>query len=276
MRKSLLLVVVLLLAGQLPGQSFKLLSWNIQNLGGSKNEQELAVMVDIMANYDLVAVQEVVAKDPRGAQAVARLADALNRSGSHWDYRVSEPTRSPSSYISERYAFLWKTSSIELVGRPFLDSELAEVCYREPYIGRFRLKGDSSLFYVINFHSRRYDEQPEEEIRHFYAYPQRLGTTALLIAGDFNLDESHPVWEPLYQQGFAPALQQLPTTFKRACELNGGYFNHPIDNIYVHTGSFQLLQAGRIDFAGSCEQLSFARMISDHVPVFSELCFRRN
>ena len=59
----------------------------------------------------IVAVVEVVAKSG-GAQAVARLADELNRTRSKWDYCISDPT-SGSRNKSERYAFLWKTSKLK-------------------------------------------------------------------------------------------------------------------------------------------------------------------
>src|SRR5690606_31627175 len=137
-----------------------------------------------------VALQEVVAKDPAGAQAVAKIADELNRMGAKWDYRISDPTKSPSSNISERYAFLWKTSKVSLIHRAYLDRELEDIINREPYIAAFKIKGQPEPFYVINFHSRKYDERPEEEIIHFLDYPTRLKSNRIIIAGDFNLDRS--------------------------------------------------------------------------------------
>ena len=80
-------------------------------------------MAQILRHFDIVAIQEVVAKDPAGAQAVARLVDALNRTGYQWDYRISDPTKSPSVYMSARYAFLWKPSRVAIQHRAFLDKE---------------------------------------------------------------------------------------------------------------------------------------------------------
>jgi hypothetical protein len=42
-------------------------------------------------DYDIIAIQEVVA-GYGGAQAVAKLADELNRKGSKWNYIISDPT----------------------------------------------------------------------------------------------------------------------------------------------------------------------------------------
>ncbi|SRX54810.1 endonuclease/exonuclease/phosphatase family protein [Aequorivita sp. CIP111184] len=248
-----------------------LASWNIRDLGRTKNPEELKEIANILRNFDIVAIQEVVAKDPAGAQAVAKIADELNRMGSKWDYRISDPTRSPSVYISERYAFLWKTSKVSLIHRAYLDKELEDICNREPYIAAFKIEGQSEPFYVINFHSRKYNDRPEEEIIDFLDYPTRLKSSRIIIAGDFNLDENHKVWKPFYNKGFKSALQNTPTTLKMKCK-NGEYLNHAIDNIYF-TSSIKLLQSGSVDIVDSCHELEWARALSDHLPVFMEFKF---
>ena len=83
-------------------QSLTLATWNIADLGRTKSAAELEWMARIINQFDAVAIQEVVAVDPKGAQAVGRIVDALNRMGAAWDYRVSPPTASSSSAIRER------------------------------------------------------------------------------------------------------------------------------------------------------------------------------
>ncbi|MEL6670958.1 MAG: endonuclease/exonuclease/phosphatase family protein [Bacteroidota bacterium] len=268
MKKTWLLFLCLSFILPLPAQTVKLLTWNIQDLGRSKDEAEIKEMVKIMRQYDLIAIQEVVAKDPAGARKVAELADLLNRSGNRWDYRISNPTQSPSAYISERYAFIWKSSLIQNLGSPYLDQDLARACFREPYIGKFRLKSHPEPFYVVNFHARKHDQQPEEEIQFFSQYQRRLGSDYVFIAGDFNLDDEHEVWNALKWMGFRPAISQVPTTLKRKCTRQAEYFNYPIDNIFFDRDVCQRLDAGRVDFVRSCERLELARGISDHLPVF--------
>lgn len=269
MQRILILILVSCLSGPLFAQTLKILTWNIQDLGRSKSPAELAAMVEVMRDYDLVLIQEVVAKDPAGAQRVAQLADDLDRTGSNWDYRVSDPTHSPSVYISERYAMLWQAARLRLKRPPRLDVELAEVCDREPYFAAFLLKGSPEPFYVITFHARRFDNDPQLEIRHFTSYSERLGSN-FLICGDFNLDEQHPVWDPLEAAGLRPVVQRTPTTLKRKCQ-DGDYFNYPIDNIFYPTQHWTLLRSGRVDFVGTCTNLEAARGISDHLPVWAEL-----
>lgn len=243
-----------------------LVSWNIQHLGGTKTNEEIAQMAQILRHADIVAVQEVVAKDPAGAQAVARLADALNRTGAQWDYQVSDPTQSPSVYISERYAYLWKPSRVQIQHRAFLDSERNDLFYREPFIVKFKTRKEQKIFYVANYHSRKYSDKPQEEIVHLLDYPERWDSQAFIIAGDFNTTEHDMVWRDFYKKGFKSALNRAPTTLKMKCD-NGNYLNHAIDNFY-YTPYFTKHQADRIDFIGSCENLAWARKLSDHLPVY--------
>ena len=253
-------------------KNLSLASWNIQHLGRSKTDEEIWEMAQILRHFDIVAIQEVVAKDPAGAQAVARLVDALNRMGSQWDYRVSNPTRSPSPYMSERYAFLWKPSRVAIQHRAFLDKEREDLFYREPYIAAFKSKKENKIFYVANYHSRKYNDNPQEEIIHLLDYPERWNTPYLLIAGDFNTSEKDAVWDSFYKKGFKSALNNKKTTLKWKCD-GTGYLNHPIDNIY-YTSQVELHQANSVDFVVSCENLEHARGISDHLPVYMEFSLR--
>ena len=247
----------------------KLLTWNIQDLGRTKDEAEVLQIAKIIKNYDIIAIQEVVAKDPKGIQTVAKIVDNLNRMGNKWDYRVSNPTQSSSSQASERYAFIWKTSVVKMLGRTFLDNELQNVCEREPFIGKFKMVKKSTPFYIINFHSVPHNKSPEQEIVHFKNYQKRLDTELVFICGDFNLNEKHDVWNDFYEMGYESALQNNRTTLKRTCK-DGKYLNHSIDNIYFDRDVILKMQANKVDFVNSCNNLDVARGISDHLPVFLE------
>ncbi|WP_434035662.1 endonuclease/exonuclease/phosphatase family protein [Formosa sp. 4Alg 33] len=250
----------------------KIASWNIRDLGRTKDANEIHKIAQILRDFDLVAIQEVVGKDPAGAQAVAKIADELNRMGSKWDYRTSDPTKSPSVYISERYAFLWKTSKVKLTNPAYLDSELAEKCFREPYIGKFQLTKGTEPFYVVNFHSRKHDDHPEQEIIYLKDYSTKLNSDSVFILGDFNMNEKHEVWNNLYNKGFKSALKDTKTTLKTKCK-NGDYLNYPIDNIY-YSKNISPVKSGAIDFVRDCSNLEAARQLSDHLPIYLEFLIK--
>nr|WP_321222421.1 endonuclease/exonuclease/phosphatase family protein [uncultured Psychroserpens sp.] len=249
-------------------ESIKLITWNIQDLGQSKNNEEIAFIAKTLNEFDIVAIQEVVAKHPGGAQKIAQIADELNRKGSKWDYRISNPTKSPSAYMSERYAFLWNTSKVNLKGRAFLDRELESQIIREPFIAEFESKKKATTFFVVNYHSRKHNDLPELEIVLFKNYQQRLSNENIIIAGDFNLNEKHKIWDDFYNQGYKSAVKNSKTTLKRKCK-SGDYLSHAIDNIY-YSKNISFINSRVIDYIKTCKNLATARLISDHIPVSLE------
>lgn len=269
--RFLAFVFILLLTFTANGQHLLIGSWNIQNMGGTKDDSEIERMADLLRDLDIVAIQEVVAIDPAGVRAVGRLADELNRRGARWDYRVSDPTNS-SSGKKERYAFLWKTKKVKLMGRPWLDKTFDDIIIREPYLARFEFEDENIL--LVNYHSRVYKEQPEKEIVCFYQYPKMFDDDAIVIAGDFNKYVSDDVFKPLRDMGFQPNLENQKTTLKRKCGKQGAYLNHPIDYILVDTDVLEIKSAGVIDHVGNCEKLKRARTLSDHLAVWVELSWK--
>ncbi|MEO9512148.1 MAG: endonuclease/exonuclease/phosphatase family protein [Flavobacteriaceae bacterium] len=239
-----------------------LVSWNIKDFGKTKNSEELNRIADIIREADIVAIQEVVAGFG-GAQAVAKLTDILNRKGSKWDYVISNPTNSPK-YVSERYAFIWKTHSIKIKNRGWLISELNIPIDREPFLLNFYL--DQQKFTVVNFHSRPHDKNPESEIQAIGEFVITSLQNPLIIAGDFNVDEKKPIFSTLKKEGYMPTITNQKTTLKRTCKRND-YLNHPIDNIF-YSSDIKKIEGDIIDFVRFCDQLEEARKLSDHLPVF--------
>lgn len=269
--KSFLFLSISFISFNLFAQSFTLLSWNIRDFGQTKDETEIKAIAKIVKDYDIIALQEVVS-GYGGSQAVARLADQLNRMGNKWDYRISNPTRIPP-YTTERYAFIWKPNKVMMIGRPFLEKSLESKVDREPFIGKFRIEGKE--FFILNFHSRPHSKHPEEELIHFPEVLREYSSNPLIIAGDFNLKENHEIFQPWYRLGYEPSIRNQPTTLKRKCPKVGkAHLNHSIDNIYYPTTFFHLQKAQAIDFVKSCENLEWARKLTDHLPVVGWYEFR--
>jgi endonuclease/exonuclease/phosphatase family metal-dependent hydrolase len=269
-KKLWISVLVFWLFASLGAQSVTLATWNIADLGRTKSPSEITQIARVINTFDVVAIQEVVAKDPAGARAVVRIVDELNRMGQAWDYRISDPTASSSAAIRERYAFIWKKSKCRYL-RSGLDTELRDRVEREPFWLELDIKGFPTPVWLSNFHSRPFNQQPEAEIRYFIDYAARVAPEPMVLLGDWNLDEQHPVWLPFYAIGYLSAVQQMPTTLKRGCKTIGGYRNHAIDNIYYPAEAFRVAASGVRDFVGNCDNLDLARGLSDHLPVWVEL-----
>lgn len=248
--------------------SVQLVTWNLFNLGRTKNDEEIAFMAEQLRDVDVVAIQEIVTSPP-GAQAVARLDAALDRTGFQWDYRLSDPTTGDGS---ERYAFLWKPSRVRLVGQAWLEPALADPIDREPYMARFEHRASGQRFLVANLHAVPRSKDPEREVALLDTLHHLYEDDHLILLGDFNLDEDHEAWDPLRNLGYAQVLDDQPTSLrmKRRDGANGHLANE-YDNIFYETDPLHAAEAGIIDFTTSFETLKQARTISDHLPVFMDV-----
>jgi endonuclease/exonuclease/phosphatase family metal-dependent hydrolase len=243
----------------------KLLSWNIENLGKSKSDETINYIANTLRDYDIIAIQEVVA-GYGGAQAVARLADELNRKGAKWDYVISDPTSS-SAYKTERYAFIWKTSKLKKIGSAWLEKKYHLEIDREPYFCTFQY--ENKQFTVVNFHAITKNRQPETEIKYFRFLPDEYPNLNLIFAGDFNCPQSHTVFNPLKKMGYQSILVNQKTSLKQECK-NGKCLASEFDNMYYRTSKINTINSGIIPFHKNFNSLKEARIISDHIPIWFE------
>ncbi|WP_418263099.1 endonuclease/exonuclease/phosphatase family protein [Flavobacterium faecale] len=244
----------------------KLLSWNIENLGKSKSENEIAFIAYTVKDFDIIAIQEVVA-GYGGAQAVAKLANELNRKGAKWDYIISEPTSS-SAYKTERYAFLWKTHKIKKIGKAWLEKKYHLEIDREPYFCTFEY--NNKQFTVVNFHAVTKSKQPETEIKYFKFLPDEYPTLNLIFTGDWNCPQSHTVFNPLRKMGYTPVLSNQKTSLKRECQLEDCLASE-YDNLFYNSNKVVVKNSGVLLFYKKFNSLQDARSISDHIPIWAEM-----
>ena len=240
-------------------------SWNLKDFGRTKSDAEIEFIANTIKDYDIVLIQEVVAKDPGGAQAVGRLGDALNRKGAKWEYRISDITSGENSYKRERYAYLWKPSKVKLVGKPWLEIKYTNEIDREPFFATFK-QADKS-FTLVNFHAITKSKQPETEIKYFKFLPEEYPDLNLIFCGDFNVPQSHTVFNPLKKMGYQSALTGQKTSLKMEC-ISDDCLASEFDNVFYNAGKVSRQSSGVIHFYKSFVDLKQARMISDHVPVY--------
>lgn len=224
-------------------------------------------MAEILRGYDVIAIQEVVAKDPGGAKAVARLADALDRTGADYDYVYSNATQSSSPHTRERYAYIWRTSTVKMVGRPRLLSAFAKTIEREPYFATFSWEGKE--FDVVNLHARPHDQQPEQELAALRNLPDEYSDKPLFLVGDFNLVSKHTVFNPWLRRGYQLAAINQKTTLRKKLQKGQDPYSREKDNILVPAHQVQLLEGGTLDvLAFLRNDIDAANALSDHVPVY--------
>lgn len=264
----LLCIFFLLLSSNLLLAQVKISSWNLQNFGKTKSEAEIGFMANTLKDFDVVAIQEVVA-GYGGSLAVAKLADALNLKGEKWEYVVSEPTQS-TPYATERYAYLWKSAFVEHVEKAWLDQNYVSEIDREPYMIDFCYSGKQ--FTLVSFHAIPKKQQPESEIKYFRFLPGRYPEKNLIFLGDFNVPQSHNVFNPLKKFGYRPVLENQKTTMKMEC-VGEKCLASEYDNIFYNSNTIQLLNSGVVLIYKNFPDMKAVRRISDHLPVWAEFEF---
>lgn len=247
----------------------KILSWNLENFGKSKSASELNFIANTIFNYDIIAIQEVVAGHG-GAQAISELSRILSEKGLKWDYSISNPTSS-SSYKTERYAFIWKTNKVKLKGKAWLEKKYNLEIDREPYFASFEI--DKKTITLVNFHAITKNKQPETEIKYFKFLPFEYPTLNLVFMGDFNCPQSHSVFNPLKKMGYNSVLQNQKTSLKQKCK-NDNCLSSEFDNIFYKTNFLDYKNSGVIPFYKNFNSLQEARKISDHIPIWFEFSLK--
>jgi endonuclease/exonuclease/phosphatase family metal-dependent hydrolase len=247
--------------GQLP---VSVCSWNLKDFGRSKSDDEIEFIANTIKGFDVIAIQEVVA-GYGGPQAVARLQSALNRKGYNWDYTISEPTSSVSVNKSERYAFIWKKNRLRKIGEAWLENQYDLEIDREPFLITLTTGGKN--FTLVNFHAITKSMQPEREIKYFKFLPAVYSSSNLIFTGDFNVPQSHTVFNPLRKMGYTPAMAGQKTSLKKEC-IDDECLASEFDNFYFLKARFKHTTSGFIPFYKAFNDLKEARLISDHVPIF--------
>jgi deoxyribonuclease-1-like protein len=243
-------------------------SWNLKDFGNSKSFEEIKFIANTVKGYDVLAIQEVVA-GIGGAQAVAKLWEMLNESGSKWDYIISDPTSS-SAYKTERYAFLWKTSKVAIVGNAWLESYYSLEIDREPFMATF--KSNNKTFTLLNYHAITKALQPETEIKYLKYLPEKYSSLNLIFCGDFNCPQFHTVFNPLKAMGYNPIFTNQKTSLKQAC-IQDDCLASQYDNIFYNLGKIKFINSGVDHFYRRFETLKEAELISDHIPIYFEFNF---
>ena len=241
----------------------RIVTWNIANLGKSKDNQEIEFMAELLRGFDLVCIQEV-STGPAGAQAVARLADALNRKGFAWDYKISDPTTGEGS---ERYAMLWKKSKVRLYGKAWLEQSLEASINREPMLARF-ISG-SDTFLLATMHAVPKGKNPARENAQLYKLDSIYHQDHLLMMGDFNASHRSEAFDKMYSRKISNTISNQKTTLKMEPHPSTGeHLASEYDNIFYEKDEINLSECGIVDFSRKCKDLKSARLISDHIPVW--------
>jgi endonuclease/exonuclease/phosphatase family metal-dependent hydrolase len=261
LKLSILFCFISLLGhSQIDTSYLNVISWNIQNFGRSKSQNDTTMnyICNKIKDYDIIAIQEVSTSE-FGAQAVVKLDDLLDRTGTSWDYIVSDPTTGDGS---ERYAYLYKRSRVKLK-ESGLEKSIQDKINREPFRAVFIFKNNE--YYLFSEHLVPTDKNPALEAVHLAKLKNTYKDKRIIIMGDLNLSQSDPGFNEL-KKWSKPTLIGKKTSLKMK-EDNGVKLNMEYDNFFI-TSLLILKKSDVILFFNDFKDLKSARKISDHCPIY--------
>ncbi|MDZ7816756.1 MAG: endonuclease/exonuclease/phosphatase family protein [Planctomycetota bacterium] len=162
-------------------------SWNVRIFSSnSRDDDELRLICDVLANFDLIALQEV-----RDGKVLRRCVSELQTRGLEYDFVLSKEVGTRSH--KERYAFLYKENRVQFEGNAKIWPDLERQFIREPFHADFRI--GSFDFTLITVHllyggSKKSPERAVEldAIADVYRFVQDYDEIEndVLLTGDFN------------------------------------------------------------------------------------------
>ena len=266
---------------------FRLLTWNIRNLNGRKEQRAIDIYAEIIKNFDIIAIQEV--KDDLGG--IEKLQKKL---GAGYGFLFSDPAGN-----AERLAFCYKRRKVKFTGlaaevvmapgqgKRTVSPELEFA--RTPYMASFRVSGCNFILVTVHIYygsgsAVKYRLKEIENIVEFLE--KRSGDTDSLdsdyiACGDFNIEEILEKDEQAksdlnYRDKLFGALESkglvIPDDIKKS-PSNLAKTKH-FDQIGYHQYSdstIKFKKGGVIDFVGIVykddEKMKYK--LTDHLPVWA-------
>jgi endonuclease/exonuclease/phosphatase family metal-dependent hydrolase len=257
-----------LASSQRPRDTLLVATFNIQVFGESKlaKTRVVDVLVEVVRQFDIVAIQEVRAKSD---EILPRFLAAINADGSRYSYLIGP--RLGRSVSTEQYAFIYDTNRVEAdpssVGTI---QDPTDLLHREPFIARFRPRTSAPerafTFWLVNIHTDP-DEVKEEVSVLADLFPlmqsARPDEDDVIILGDLNASETQ-----LGRLGEIPGITWVVRNAMTNTRQNKAY-----DNLIFHGGATSEY-TGRWGIVDLERQFGLTRdealQVSDHLPVWAE------
>src|SRR5699024_4775314 len=166
-----------------------------RNYNGWVNQKNWSAMAAVAAQFDLLAVQEVMTP-----AALGRLDRALESyTGVEWAYLASEAEG--RTRYQEHYGFVWRTGKLTYAGNvvSYLDDK--DLFAREPFSAAFRRSDNGQVLALATVHIRFGDSKADRrpEIRalgrywHWFSGVYR-NADFYVMTGDMNMAPDDPAW----------------------------------------------------------------------------------
>lgn len=250
------------------GSSIRIASFNIQVFGSSKlaKPDVVAVLVKIIRQFDIVAIQEVRASD---STVVSQFLQMINSTGRHYDAVVGPRLGRTNS--KEQYAFIYDQERIEVdPSSVYTVADPDDLLHREPLVAGFRARGvppeEAFTFSLVNIHTDPDETHQElDALGDVYRAVRNDGRHEddILLLGDLNVDDEH-LGELGRVSDITWIISGTPTNTRRSKQYDNMLFLRRATTEYQG-------RAGVFDFTNEYQlSMDAALMVSDHMPIWAE------
>ncbi len=251
-----------------PGDLIRIASFNIQVFGEAKlaDTKSIAILAQIIRKFDVVAVQEVRAKDISFMQ---RFVAQVNAAGVPYDFVIGP--RLGRSDSKEQYVYIYDKTRIELdTVSVYTVKDPDDLLHREPLVAGFRTRGpppnEAFTFSLINIHTDPDEVDRELDVLDDVFRAVRddgRGEDDVILLGDLNASESR-----LGQLGAVPYISYVISGVPTNTHGKETYDNILFDR--RATTEF-LGRGGVLDVMREFNlTLDEALKVSDHLPIWAE------
>ncbi|XP_069066540.1 deoxyribonuclease-1 [Pleurodeles waltl] len=262
------------------GSAFKIGAFNIQIFGDTKMNKDSCsdVIVQILARYDIVVVQEVRDAD---LSAVSPLMEKLNSICNHnYAYVISDPLGRQSH--KEQYLFIYRSDTVSVVDFYHYHDHCmysgVDVFSREPFVIKFRSTCTAiQEFVMVPLHAAPKDAVKELDALYdvYEDIIKEWQTDNILFLGDFNSDCSYVKkkdWDKIRLRTDESFLWLIPDTMDTTVSHTHCAYDRIVASGYEMQEAIVPGSAGVFNFQedhGLTEEEALS--ISDHFPVEVDL-----
>ena len=248
--------------------TIRIASFNIQVFGTSKSGKPMVmdVLARIVRNFDVVAIQEIRAKDQ---DIVPNFVELINSTGRQYDYVIGP--RLGRTISKEQYAFIYDMATIEVDrSQLYTVADPDDLLHREPFVGWFRVRGatpeQAFTFSLVNIHTDP-DETDQEldALDDVYRVVRDDGRQEddVIILGDLNVDDRH-LGELGQISGISWVISATPTNTRSTAQYDNIVFQSQATREFTGRGGiFDFLRQYNLSIEEALE-------VSDHMPVWAE------
>lgn len=254
-------------AARQQGETVSVASFNVQVFGVSKlgKPDVMEILVDAVRRFDVVAIQELRAKDQ---SIVPQFVEMINATGVQYDYVVGPRLGRTSS--KEQYVYVYDTATIELdESSVYTVADPNDQLHRPPLVASFRVRGPPTeqafTFTLVNIHTDPDETDTElDALADVFVSVQNNGSGEddVILLGDLNVDE--------YGLGRLGRLPNVAYAISGVTTNTRG--NKLYDNIIFDAGNTTEFtgQWGVLDLMAEYDlSLEEALQVSDHLPVWA-------